>query len=166
MTNISNSFAKLCRSYVNLADKFQQLDVEYMTLKGKIVPLLKQMKTYQQTIEALKNDNKELQAEITTLSAKYEELRPFEDLLSPEMQTLLEEAQEQINLVDETLSEIDQNNDPDLSEEDKALLEAFRADPDAFALPDLEPMLNDSSHLDYGTNGHQGTSAEVSEPAY
>ncbi|MEM7773751.1 MAG: hypothetical protein AAGA75_24025 [Cyanobacteria bacterium P01_E01_bin.6] len=137
MADISKSFAKLCHSYIKLADKFQQLDVDYMTLKGKIVPVLKQLKAYRTTIEALKQEKKDLKAELETVSAKYEELKVFEELLSPEMQALIDEAQEQVDLVDETLTEMEQDDDPDLSEDDKAILRVFRDNPDAFTLPDL-----------------------------
>ncbi len=154
MTNISNSFAKLCRSYVKLADKFQQLDVEYMTLKGKIVPLLKQLKAYRDAVEALKSEKQEMRAELDVVTAKYEELKVFEELLSPGMQALLQEAQDQVNLVDETLVEMEQDDDPDLSKDDKELLSAFRENPDAFALPDLGALLNrDSSSNKHAPNG-------------
>lgn len=156
MTNISNSFSKLCRSYVKLADRFQQLDVECMTLKGKIVPILKQLKAYQDTIEALKHEKTALRAELDSVTAKYEELKIFEELLSPEMQSLLQDAQDQVDLVDETLTEMDEDNDPDLSDDDKEILQAFKDNPDAFALPDLGALLNGS-----GSNGHtpNGSSA-------
>lgn len=160
--NLSVSFEKLCRSYIKMADRFQQLDVEYMTLRSKVVPLLKQLKAYQQTIESLKRENSDLQAELETVTAKYEELKPFEDLLSPELQGLLQEAEDQIDLVDETLNEMDRDDDPDLSEDDKALIQAFRDNPDAFSLPDLD-SLSGSGQNGSAINGASGFPA-VSSP--
>lgn len=151
MTNISNSFAKICRSYVKLADKFQQLDVEHMTLKSKIVPLLKQLKDYQHTIETLKQEKSDLKAEIDAITAKYEELKPFEELLDPDVQALLEEAQDQVDLVDETLGEMEKDDDPDLSEDEKVILRAFHDNPEAFSLPDLGSLLSSNG------NGHSAS---------
>ena len=164
MTDISTSFAKLCRSYVKLADKFQQLDVDYMTLKSKIVPVLKQLKAYQTTIETLRQEKHDLKAELDTVTAKYDELKVFEDLLSPEMQSLLEEAEGQIDLVDETLSEMDEDDDPDLTPDDKMLLQAFRENPEAFALPDLGMLLNGSDSNGNGTGISNGSSSEMGTP--
>ena len=155
MTNISNSFAKLCRSYVKLADRFQQLDVDYMTLKSKIVPVLKQLKAYQSTIETLKQEKQDLQVELNAITAQYEGLKVFEELLSPEMQSLIEEAQDQVDLVDETLVEMDQDDDPDLTDEDKTILQAFHDNPDAFALPDLGALISGN-----GSNGNGNGSSQ------
>lgn len=167
--NLPVSFEKLCRSYVKMADRFQQLDVEYMTLKSKIVPLLKQLRGYQQTVETLKRENGDLKTELETMTAKYEELKPFEELLNPELQGLLQEAEEQIDLVDETLKEMERDRDPDLSEDDKALIEAFKTDPNAFALPDLNslssPAQNGSS-LNGVSNFSGSTSPEMSQSAF
>jgi predicted nuclease with TOPRIM domain len=154
MTDISKSFAKLCRSYVKLADKFQQLDVEYMTLKSKVVPVLKQLKSYQTTIEVLKQEKTDLKAELESVTAKYDELKVFEELLSPDMKALLDEASEQVDLVDETLFEMEQDDDPDLSEADKMMLQAFRENPDAFNLPEIESVLQNGNVNGYSGVGH------------
>ena len=165
MANISNSFAKLCRSYVKLADRFQQLDVDYMTLKGKIVPVLKQLKAYQSTIETLKQEKHDLQAKLDAMTAEYEGLKVFEELLSPEMQSLIEEAQDQVDLVDETLIEMDQDDDPDLTDEDKTILQAFQENPDAFSLPDLGVLINGNGSNGNGNGSSKATSAGSYETA-
>ncbi|MGB3494181.1 MAG: hypothetical protein WBA57_15735 [Elainellaceae cyanobacterium] len=159
--NLPASFEKLCRSYLKMADRFQQLDVEYMTLRGKVVPLLKQLKAYQQTIETLKQESGDLSAELETITAKYEELKPFEELLSPDLQGLFQEAEEQIDLVDETLKEMERDDDPDLSAEDKALVEAFRHDPNAFVVSDPS-SLSGTVQSGNTTNGAIGRSQVVS----
>ncbi|MEL6221082.1 MAG: hypothetical protein AAFR31_00405 [Cyanobacteria bacterium J06627_8] len=163
MTDISKSFAKLCRSYVKLADKFQQLDIDYMKLKGKVVPVLKQLKTYQATIEALKQEKSDLKTELETMTAKYDELKVFEELLSPDMKALLDEATEQVDLVDETLMEMEQDGDPDLSDTDKMLLQAFRDNPNEFTLPDIE-ALPSSNGNGYTHGGGYASTTEQYEP--
>ncbi|MEB3213953.1 MAG: hypothetical protein VKL39_21575 [Leptolyngbyaceae bacterium] len=164
MTDISKSFAKLCRSYVRLADKFQQLDVDYMTLKSKIVPILKQLKAYQATIETLKQEKSELKAELDTVTAKYDELKVFEELLSPEMKALLDEATEQVDLVDETLEEMEQDDDPDLSDADKTILQAFRDNPDEFTLPEIDSLMASNHGNGYSNVSSYASSVEQYEP--
>ncbi|NET51568.1 MAG: hypothetical protein F6K09_23510, partial [Merismopedia sp. SIO2A8] len=134
----------LCSSYINLADRFQQLDVEHMTLKGKVVPLLKSLKSYRQKVASLMHDKQELQDELIlaqenckVLMAKNEALKPLEPLLGKDIAALLAEATEQSELVDETIAEIETNCDPDLSDEDKALLTEFYANPEEFVDPDV-----------------------------
>ncbi|MGF1497410.1 MAG: hypothetical protein ACFB8W_11380 [Elainellaceae cyanobacterium] len=156
MGNIADSFSRLCQSYVTLADRFQQLDVEHMTLKAKVVPLLKALRSYQQVIETLKQENQDLTAQLETMSAKYEALKPFEDLLGADLQSLLSEAEEQVELVEQTLSEMESNNDPDLTDEDKALLQTFYERPQEFEMMASEP----SSYPPMGVNGRHGSAAD------
>ena len=146
MENIVDSFANLCDSYITLADRFQQLDVDHMTLKGKVVPLLKTLQTYQQAIATLQAENKSLHQELSsskeeckTLIAKNEALQSLEPLLSSEMTTLLTNAEEQAALVKETIDEMDANNDPDLSADEKSLLAVFYNDPERFAAVHHQP---------------------------
>lgn len=146
MENIVDSFANLCDSYITLADRFQQLDVEHMRLKGKVVPVLKALKTYQQAIAQLQSEKESLQQELATtqqecktLAAKNDALKALEPLLSDKMVALLTTAEEQAALVQETMAEIDANNDPDLSEEEKSLLTVFYNDPERFSSLDSQP---------------------------
>jgi predicted nucleic acid-binding Zn-ribbon protein len=157
MSNIAERYTSLCRAYVKLSDRFQQLDVEHMTLKSKVVPLLKSLKTHKAAVERLQQENGQLvqdlqaltvkytdemsplqqenqalQQELQTVTAKYEALQPFESLLQPDMQAALAEAEEQILLVDETIEEIDQNGDPDLSPSEQQLLAEYWVAPDMF----------------------------------
>ncbi|NEO34708.1 MAG: hypothetical protein F6K36_30850 [Symploca sp. SIO3C6] len=69
--------------------------------------------------------------------AKNEALKPLEPLLGKDISALLAEATEQSELVDETIAEIEINCDPDLSDEDKALLTEFYANPEEFVDPDV-----------------------------
>lgn len=125
MSNIAERYIYLCRCYIELADKFQKLDVEHMTLKSKMIPILKTIKACKQTIEQLTQEKLELEQKLQSVTAQYKELKSFEVLLQPETQAVLAEAEEQMNLVQETLLEIDQDSDPGMSEADKLLLEEY-----------------------------------------
>ncbi|MEB3360363.1 MAG: hypothetical protein VKK04_26805 [Synechococcales bacterium] len=160
MGNIADSFSRLCQSYVTLADRFQQLDVEHMTLKTKVIPLLKALKSYKRLIETLKQENQDLAAQLETMTAKYDALKPFEDLLGSDLQALLSEAEEQVELVEQTLSEMENNNDPDLTEEDKALLRVFYEHPQEFEMMVSEP----SPYPTLGINGHHSSGMVDSVP--
>ena len=138
--NVVNSFSNLCSSYIDLADRFQQLDVEHMTLKSKVIPLLKALKNYQQALDTLQAEKQALQAthdtskaEYNLLIDQYEALKALEPLLDEDMMALMQSAEEQSLLVKETTTEMDANRDPDLSDEEKSMLDLFYADPEAFA---------------------------------
>ncbi len=75
-------------------------------------------KTYEEKLQALSNHVAEIQ--------------PLEQLLSAETHQELNAAEEQMDLVETTLQEIEQDSSPDLSDEEKALLAAYQADPDSF----------------------------------
>lgn len=132
MTSTAERYSKLCRSYTQLADRFQKLDVEYMTLKSKLPDVLKAVRTYKQTIATLKQEKATLEADLQTVSAKYEQLKPFEELLQPEFEAELSDAEEQANLVEQTIQEMLDNPDPDLTDIDRQLLMEFQNDADGF----------------------------------
>ena len=168
MENIVDSFANLCDSYITLADRFQRLDVEHMTLKGKVVPVLKALKTYQQAIATLQAEKESLQQELATtqeecktLVAKNDALKALEPLLSDEMAALLNSAEEQAALVNETMAEIDANNDPDLSEEEKSLLTVFYNDPERFA-----SLYSQPSSTNNGPSFTTGSVSSSPDPAF
>ncbi|HZG38631.1 MAG TPA: hypothetical protein VEZ50_08110 [Nodosilinea sp.] len=147
-------YTRLCRSYVSLSERFHQLDVDHMTLKGQVVPLLKALKAHQAKLKAVEAEKAGLQArldhqaaqhrqELQQLTKTYEdklealsnhiaELQPLEQLLNGETHRELSVAEEQMELVEATFLEIEQDCAPDLSAEEKALLTAYRADPAAF----------------------------------
>lgn len=126
MDNIAERYAHLGRSYILLADKFQKLDVEHMTLKKKVIPFLELLKTYKQTIEVLQQENKDLTEELAQTSDKYESLKSLELLLQPDVQATLAEAETLIALVNDTIQEMQQDSDPDLSTSDKLLLDEYK----------------------------------------
>jgi predicted nucleic acid-binding Zn-ribbon protein len=151
MDNLAERYIRLSRAYIKLADKFQKLDVEHMALRGKVVPLLKAIKTHRSTIDQLNEENltlkhqlteliaqrqriKELEAQLETVTAHYETLKPLAGLLQPEVEELLTEVEEQLELVDATFDEIDSDRDPDLSESDKEILQEYENDPAQFTL--------------------------------
>ncbi|MGK7890286.1 MAG: hypothetical protein AB4042_13205 [Leptolyngbyaceae cyanobacterium] len=142
MSNIVASFTKLCESYIDLADRFQRLDIEHMTLKEKLVPLLKTLRHYRRAIAKLQQEKQTLEAELhqareacNILVAEKSALKALNPLLSDKATRLLTEAEEQMKLVNETIGEIERNDQPNLGIEDKALLAHFYADPEAFADP-------------------------------
>ncbi|NER00381.1 MAG: hypothetical protein F6K30_27405 [Cyanothece sp. SIO2G6] len=139
MSNIVASFTRLCESYIDLAERFQRLDIEHMTLKEKLVPLLKTLRSDRQEISRLQDEKQSLENELykareacNVLVAEKIALKALEPLLSEKVIRLLNEAGEQMELVNETINEIEANDQPNLGAEDKALLDHFYADPDAF----------------------------------
>lgn len=93
--------------------------------------------------ETLDEQETQHQQELQQLTQTYEEklqalanhvaeLRPLEQLLNGETHHELSAAEAQMDLIEITFKEIEQDSSPDLSSEEKALLAAYRADPDAF----------------------------------
>jgi predicted nucleic acid-binding Zn-ribbon protein len=106
------------------------------------------VRSYKQTIATLKQEKASVESELQTVKAKYEQLKPFEDLLTPEFEAELLEAEEQASLVEQTIQEMLDNPDPDLSDIDKQLLLEFQNDTDEF--------------LDQESNGYHSTPAQSS----
>lgn len=147
-------YTRLCRAYVKLSERFHQLDVEHMQLKGNMVTLLKALKAYKKKTLDLGQANLELnqtlsnlesqhQAELQNLVSTYEgeleslrsqitQLHSLEMFTTPEAQQELAEAERQIDLVEETLQEMDQDSSPDLTDEEKGLLAEYYANPREF----------------------------------
>ena len=133
MTQLTTDrYVQVCRAFVKLADKFQKLDVEHMTLKTKVVQILRLLKSYKELAEKLSQEKQGLEQELQSITLKYEELKVFEVFLEPEFQALLNEAEEQLELVDETLKEIEDDRDPDLDDLDKELLAEYQTLPETF----------------------------------
>jgi chromosome segregation ATPase len=134
MTQLTaDRYVEVCRAFVKLADKFQKLDVEHMTLKCKVVQILKLLKSYKELSEKLSQEKQELEQKLHTVTLKYEDLKVFEFLLEPEFQALFKEVEEQLELVDETLKEMEEDRDPDLDDLDKELLVEYQNQPDRFS---------------------------------
>ncbi|MBE9108737.1 hypothetical protein IQ273_04815 [Nodosilinea sp. LEGE 07298] len=170
-------YTRLCRAYVSLSERFHQLDVDHMTLKGQVVPLLKALKDHQAKLKAIETEKAEIQARLDqqtaqhrqelqqltktyeerlqTLSNHIDELQPLEQLLNGETNHELSIAEEQMELVETTFLEIEQDSSPDLSIEEKALLAAYQADPNAFLVA--------AADTPAGTN-LVGTPVEAEEP--
>lgn len=154
INQMAERYTRLCRAYVELSERFHQLDVDHMTLKGQVIPLLKALKTQQDRLQRLQTEKDDLQQtldqrvvqhrqDVEAMTQSYEDrieqlthsleaLRPIERLLSSEISHELLEAETQIELVEATIQEMAEDNDPDLSSDEKALLEAYRANPGAF----------------------------------
>ena len=146
MSPLSTRYQRLSTAYIDLADQFQQLDVEHMTLRSKVAPLVKALQGYKALVEQLKQENRQLaenQAElaetnheltlkqsalmqrVASLSDRVNQLGALEGLLETNCQTLLDEAEQQMALVTETIEEREAEPDPDLSAADRALLESY-----------------------------------------
>jgi DNA repair exonuclease SbcCD ATPase subunit len=163
-------YTRLCRAYVNLSERFHQLDVDHMTLKGQMVPLLKALKAQQARLRAVEAEKALLQAtleqqetkhlqELQQLTKTYEdqlqslanhvaELQPLEQLLSAETHQELALAEEQMDLVETTFQEMEEDSSPDLSPEEKALLAAYQAAPHDFIAASSGGALEDSLEED------------------
>lgn len=154
MNQMVERYTRLCRAYVQLSERFHQLDVEHMTLKGQVVPLLKALKMQQDRLRQIQTEKETLQRDLDQQTAQHrqevqaitqtyeeridrltrhmEELRSLDGLLSPEASQELAEAESQMELVEATMQEMSEDDDPDLTADEKALLAAYRANPDAF----------------------------------
>jgi hypothetical protein len=154
MKSTVDRYKHLAEAYIKLSDQFQQLDVAHMALKEKVVPVLKALKKYQtltvqlkqdkialvQTIQALTDEKMAVQAALVTLQAKYDAIAELEALLQPETQDLLAEAEQQIDLVEETLKEMAVDSDPNLSQTDKQLLETYQNNTESLVVLDGEGL--------------------------
>lgn len=142
MQSQADRYKRLAQAYVTLSDKFNELDVAHMDLKQKVVPVVKALKKSQAQAQLLKQENETLAQTIDTLTAekvalqqktaalqtRLDALADLESLLEPATEELLKEAEQQIDLVEETLQEISIDSDPDLSEADKQLLESCQVE--------------------------------------
>ena len=72
------------------------------------------------------------ESKLQALASHVAELQPLEQLLNTETNHELSVDEEQIELVETTLQEMEQDSSPDLSGEEKALLAAYQSDPQAF----------------------------------
>jgi chromosome segregation ATPase len=171
MKSTADRYKSIAEAYLKLSDRFNQLDIAHMSLRQKIVPMIKALKKYQalttqlkqdkaeltQTIQALANEKTTLQGTIATLQNKIETLIDLEPLLQPETQHILTEAEQQIELIEETLQEITLNSDPDLSEADRQLLETYQNDLARWV------SLNESELFAKDTAGANTTTMPVAE---
>lgn len=127
-----------------------------MSLKGKMVLLLKSLENSQNRLKileldcvGLKNELKqkeeEHKQEIRSLSQSYEEVianlnrqlnesKALEGLLSQDAQDLLAEAEVQMELMETTFTEMEEDSSPDLSQKDKALLSYYLSTSTEFLL--------------------------------
>lgn len=78
------------------------------------------------------------EAKLQALASHVAELQPLEQLLNTETNHELSAAEEQIELVETTIQEMEQDSSPDLSGEEKALLAAYQSDPQAFLVAAAE----------------------------
>lgn len=156
-------YTRLCRSYVRLSERFQELDVAHMTLKKQAVSLLAAYQQEQARHRQQREENQFLtkaleaskaehdatiqdlihtyEARIQTLTTELDALLPLQQVVfSEEAQAALREAESQEELLEETFQEIDADDAPDLTSEEKALLAEFRANPSLFTQSGSAPV--------------------------
>lgn len=102
-----------------LTERQLSLEENQLALQAKEVELTKK-------ITALMAENTALQATLQDFQTKYDTLAEFETLLKSDPQAILVEAEQQMELVEETLQEIALNSDPDLSKDEQQLIEAYQ----------------------------------------
>ena len=112
---------ELKQSVQALTDRQQQLEEALLIQKENETKL-------STTIQLLTDEKATLQASLENVQTQSEALADVEGLLKPEAQAILAEAEQQMELVTETLQEMALNNDPDLNEADKQLLESYEDD--------------------------------------
>lgn len=88
--------------------------------------------------QELQQLTKTYEEKLQALASHVAELQPLERLLSDETHRSLNAAEEQMELVETTLQEIEQDSSPDLSDDEKALLAAYQADPSSFLVAAAE----------------------------
>lgn len=114
--NLDNT--RLEQTISNLTVQQQQLAEDQLIQKEKESELLTR-------VNILTDENVTLQAALQEVQTKYEALTKLEPLLHPDPQALLIEAEQQIELVEETLQEIEVDSDPDLTTDDQYLLQVY-----------------------------------------
>ncbi len=95
------------------------------------------------TIQTLSEEKVSLEAELLAVQAKYDAVAEFEVLIQPDPEAILATAEQQMELVEETLNEMIANSDPDLSEVDKQLIEIYQSEFEDFTAvveEDSEPI--------------------------
>lgn len=121
---------------------------------------------HQQELQQL---TKTYEEKLQALASHVAELQPLEQLLNGETSQELSAAEAQMELIETTFEEIEQDGSPDLSSEEKSLLTAYQADPDAFlvaaadapvgtAMEAEEPVAS-LSHYYYDERSPQGFGA-------
>jgi chromosome segregation ATPase len=126
--------------------KLQAVEAENVTLKTALETALAQQAHHQAALDQqeaqhrqdLQQLTKAYEEKLQALSSHVAELQPLEQLLSAETHQELSAAEEQMDLVETTLQEIEQDSSPDLSDEEKALLAAYQADPGSFLVAAAE----------------------------
>lgn len=111
--------SELERTIQTLTERQQRLEENQLTLQAKEVEL-------SMTVNTLTKENTDLQANLKEFQTKFDAVADFESLLESEPQAILAEAEQQMELVEETLQEIALNSDPDLSQEEQQLVEAYQ----------------------------------------
>lgn len=124
--------AELERTVQTLTERQKHLEDNQLTLQAKEIEL-------SMAVNTLTKENTDLQTALQGFQTKYEVVAGFESLLESEPQAMLVEAEQQMELVEETLQEIALNSDPDLSQEEKELIEAYQKETESL-FGSMEPL--------------------------
>jgi chromosome segregation ATPase len=94
-------------------------------------------------LESLKLEKSTMETALQACQAQYDAIAPLAALLEPDFQGVLVEAESQMELVEATLAEIENDGNPNLNPEEVNLLQDFQSDPASFiaSVTDPEQML-------------------------
>lgn len=118
-TQLKQDRTELEQTIQALTDRQQRLEEALLIQKANEAEL-------SATIQTLTDEKTALLADLSDFQTKYEAVADFEDLLQADPQAILAEAEQQMELVEETLQEMTLNSDPDLSEADRELIETYQ----------------------------------------
>ena len=127
MDNLSQRYLRLCQAYSQLAERYTKLDIDHMTLREKLVPFLMAFKYYKQMTEQLAAEKEAMQRELNELRDRYQLLvsQNGNAPINEELLSALAEAEEQMELIEETFKEQAADPDPNLLPLEKQLLEEY-----------------------------------------
>lgn len=136
---------------LRLKQQKAELEVELEALTRSQVDLMAMVANQQETevelsaiIQTLGEEKSSLEVELVALQAKYDAVAEFEALIQPEPESILATAEQQMELVEETLNEMIANSDPDLTEVDKQLIALYQSEFEDFTavveVEDSEPI--------------------------
>ncbi|NEP18272.1 MAG: hypothetical protein F6J97_15435 [Leptolyngbya sp. SIO4C1] len=124
---------KLKQDKATLEQTIQSLSASQTALEAALAASQVKQAELLAAMTTLSEEKAQLESSLQAVQLKYEALAEFETLLQPDAVSVLAEAEQQMELVEETLQEIELDSDPDLSEVDKQLLLQYRDRSDLIA---------------------------------
>jgi chromosome segregation ATPase len=107
-------------------------------------------------LEGLKTEKNNLAATLQNTQAQYDAIAPLAALLEPDFQSVLAEAETQMELVEATLAEIETDGDPNLKPDEVKLLQDLHSDPGSFIASVTDPEQTLAPMLEAGSPEEAG----------